>query len=140
MRHLDEMAEALAQSYEDRQIETREALFRFQDIAEQAARSEEERKRMGLEKNAFAVYTVLKSYVQGLKANQANLVDAIFREYPDYCWDDNQASLRRRSLYNGLPFTGQLESAYMFLRSRSETCRANGHPCPLQGGLLSTLN
>ena len=102
LRHLGEMAEALAQSYEDRQIETQEALTRFQDIAEQASRSEEERKSLGLEKNAFAVYTVLKSYVQGLGADQAKLVDAVFREYPDFCWDDNQASLLRRSLYKSV--------------------------------------
>jgi hypothetical protein len=73
--------------------ETQEALTRFQDIAEQASRSEEERKRLGLEKNAFAVYIVLKSYVQGLGADQAKTVDAVFREYPNFCWDDNQASL-----------------------------------------------
>jgi len=102
LRHLGEMAEALAQAYEDRQIVTREALERFESLADQVASAEAERKRLGLGENAFAVYTVLKPHVEGITPNQAEGVEAIFREFPDYRWDEEQERKLRARLYKAM--------------------------------------
>lgn len=45
LRLIGERAEALAQAYEDRQIETQETLARFEELAQQYINSDEERKR-----------------------------------------------------------------------------------------------
>lgn len=99
LRLIAERATALAEAYEDRQIETQEALARFEDLANEYINADEERRRLGLEENAFAVYTVLKPHVQNLSPSQAKELDAVFKDYPDHHWDEDQERRLRAKLY-----------------------------------------
>jgi len=99
LRLIGERAEALAQAYEDRQIETQETLARFEELAQQYINSDEERKRLGLNENAFAIFTVLKPYTDKFSTMQAEELDAIFKDFPDYEWDENQERKLRAKLY-----------------------------------------
>jgi type I restriction enzyme, R subunit len=94
----------LAQAYEDRQIETRDALERFQKLAEEYLNADEERKKLGLDENTFAIYMALKPEVADLNTGQAMEIDAIFEEFPDYAWNEDQKRRLRAKLY--MPIRG----------------------------------
>lgn len=120
LRHIGEMAESLAKSYEDRQIETKEALQRFEDLAEQIIGSEAERNQIGLDESSFAAYTVLKPYMKEIDPSQAEEIAAIFKGFPDYQWDgDQERKLRARLYKHLLPLVGKekmIEAADALLR------------------------
>jgi type I restriction enzyme R subunit len=99
LRLIGERAEALAQTYEDRQIETQETLARFEELAQQYINSDEERKKLGLNENAFAIFAVLRPYAEKFSTGQAEELDAIFKDFPDYGWDETQERKLRAKLY-----------------------------------------
>ena len=99
LRLIGERAKALAQAYEDRQIETQETLARFMNLAQQYIDSDEERRKLGLDENAFAIYNLLKSFIDSFSPQQAQEIDAIFEDFPDYGWDDSQERKLRAKLY-----------------------------------------
>lgn len=99
---IGERARALAQAYEDRQIETQETLARFMNLAQQYIDSDEERRKLGLDENAFAIYNELKSFINPFTPQQAEEIDAIFRDFPDYGWDESQERKLRAKLYKSI--------------------------------------
>ena len=107
LRLIGERAEALAQAYEDRQIETQETLARFEELAQQYINSDEERKKLGLNENTFAIYAVFRPYVGAFSPKQAEEIDAIFKDFPDYGWDETQERKLRAKLYKPIrPLVG----------------------------------
>ncbi len=97
---IGDRAEALAQAYEDRQLTTQQALAAFEQLALEFVEADAERTRLGLDPNEFAVYTALKEEVpEGLAAEQAKGVSAVFARYPDYQWDAHQLQQLRTALY-----------------------------------------
>jgi len=102
LHSIGERAEALVELYEDRQLTTRQALDDLMKLAMEVAESEEERARLDLDENAYAVYSALKDAVPtGTEATAegARALDAIFRRYPDYQWDEQQGAALRADLY-----------------------------------------
>lgn len=103
---IGERAEVLAGQYEDRQLTTQQALAAFEQLATEYVEADSERKRLGLNPNAFAVYTALKEFTTndatGLTAQQATAVDAVFARYPDYQWDAHQLQQLRAALYQAV--------------------------------------
>jgi type I restriction enzyme R subunit len=99
---IGEQAEALKQSYEDRQLSTQQALAEFEKLAQQIVDASSERQALGLSANAFAVYTVLRTFKGDLTSDQARAIDAVFAAFPDYKWNQQQASALRARLYTVL--------------------------------------
>lgn len=102
LRLIGERSRALAEAYEDRQIETQEALARFVDLTQQYIDSNEERRKLGLDENAFAIYTVLKPASTSFSPTQAQEIDAIFKDFPDYGWDEAQERKLRAKMYKSI--------------------------------------
>jgi type I restriction enzyme, R subunit len=108
LRLIGERAEALRQDYEDRQITTQEALERFVGLAEDLLNADEERVRLGLDENSFAIYSLIKPETKNLEPNQAKEINALFESYPDYRWDEKQEQRLRAKLYKFiLPLVGK---------------------------------
>lgn len=104
---IGEQAEALKQSYEDRQLSTQQALAEFERLARQIVDASSERQGLGLSANAFAVYTALRAFKPDLVADQAHAIDAVFATFPDYKWNQQQAAALRAQLYLALkPLVG----------------------------------
>ena len=104
---IGEQAEALKQSYEDRQLSTQQALAEFERLAQQIVDARSERQALGLSANAFAVYTALRAFKADLTTDQARAIDAVFATFPDYKWNQQQASALRAQLYLALkPLVG----------------------------------
>jgi len=104
---IGERAQALAQVYEDRQIDTREALKRFEALLQETIDAESRRRELKLDENAFATYTALEVAASGIAPAQAQAIDGIFGRYPDYRWNGSQESALRAELYGALlPIVG----------------------------------
>jgi type I restriction enzyme, R subunit len=104
---IGERAQALALAYEDRQLTTQQVLEEFERLAGEYVDADAERQRLGLDANAFAIYTALKSKLAGITAEQATSLDALFRAHPDYQWNAQEESRLRADLYKALrPLVG----------------------------------
>ena len=99
---IGERAEAITEAYENRQMTTQEALAEFRRSAEEYARAAREQAQMDLDKNTYAVYTVLRNVIDDVNPEQARAVDQVFAQFPDYRWDDHQQSQLRGTLYKTL--------------------------------------
>ena len=99
---IGERAAALAQAYDDRQIDTREALKRFEALVQETIDAESRRRELKLDENAFAIYTALEAAASGVAPAQAQAMNGVFRRYPDYRWNSQQETALRAELYQAL--------------------------------------
>ena len=117
---IGERAEAVAEAYENRQSGTQNTLAEFMRLVEEVSRATREQTRMDLDDNTFAVYTVLKDVIENVTSEQAQAVNQVFEQFPDYQWDNQQASQLRIMLYRTLePTVGTkniVETANKLLR------------------------
>lgn len=117
---IGERAEALAQLYEDRHFTTQKALAEFEKLAQEYLQSDEERRRLGVDENTFAIYSSLRTVAPGLTADQAKALDDVFAGFPDYQWNGQQLADLRARLYKELlsivPKDKVIESANLLLK------------------------
>ncbi len=117
---IGERAEEVAKQYEERHIATQQALEDYEKLAEQYVNASEERRRLGLNPNAFAIYMELRYLAPAVTAEQAREIDALFEQYPDYQWNPQQEAQLRAQLYKRLlPLCGMvkyIEGATKILR------------------------
>ena len=99
---IGERAEALAEAYENRQLTTQQALTEFEKLADEYTQASSERAQMNLDENAYAVYKVLEGYAENIRPAQAQDLNKVFDEFPDYQWDEHQNSQLRIRLYRTL--------------------------------------
>lgn len=79
-------------------------LEQFEQLALEFVEADTEREQLGLDPNAFAVYTVLKPLMTtALTAQQAQEVNAVFIAHPDYRWNAKEEQAVRAQLYKVLP-------------------------------------
>jgi len=106
--NIGERAEALVEAYEDRQLTTQQVLKAFEELAQEAVQAEEERAGLGLDENAYAIYSVLRPLVPAITAPQAQEINTLFTGLPDYAWDAGQGRQLRTALYKTLrPLVGK---------------------------------
>ena len=107
---IGERAEAITEAYENRQMTTQEALAEFRRSAEEYARAAREQAQMDLDKNTYAVYTVLRNVIDDVNPEQARAVNQVFAQFPDYRWDDHQQSQLRGTLYKTLELSVDIKT------------------------------
>ena len=96
---IGERAEALTEAYENRQLQTQEALAAFEKLAEEYTEASRERAQMNLDENAYAVYTVLKEFAEDITPERVRALNRVFDQFPDYQWNEHQSSQLRRMFY-----------------------------------------
>jgi type I restriction enzyme R subunit len=96
---IGERAEKVRQAFENRQIEADEALVQLNNIAYERVEAEEERQKLDVDENTFAIYTVIKQGVDDLNVEQAKAVNAVYAKFSDYWWDARQEIDLRTELY-----------------------------------------
>lgn len=99
---IGERAEAAIETYDNRQLGTKEALPELMKFAEEVSRAEREQNQTELDDNAYAVYTVLRNVREDITPEQAQAVNQIFEKYPDHQWDKHEAKELRSMLYKTL--------------------------------------
>ena len=99
---IGERAEELAERYENNQLATQEALAAFEKLADEYTQASRERAQMGLDENAYAVYKALERYTEDIRPEQAQALNELFNEFPDYQWDTHQEIQLRTRFYRTL--------------------------------------
>ncbi|MEH2240488.1 type I restriction endonuclease subunit R [Nostoc sp.] len=108
--NIGERAEIVRASFEKRQIDAQQALAQLDEIANECVEAEEERQRLKVDENTFAIYTVIKQAGDRLDINQAEGINAIYSNFPDYWWDARQEIDLRTELYATIyPITSSVE-------------------------------
>lgn len=107
VRSIGERAQGLVERYENRQLATEEALSAFEELAEEYLEADRKREELGLDENTFAIYVTLRSTstdgtTEGVTTDKAEEVDALFEQYPDYQWNEEQQRELRVALYKML--------------------------------------
>ena len=83
-------AEAAIESYENRQTETQDVLELFLRYAEEISQAHRQQNELGLNKNSYAIYTVLRTQIEDVTNEQAHAVNQVFEKFPDYKWNQQQ--------------------------------------------------
>ena len=73
---IGDRAEAITEAYENHQMTTQEALEKFRRSAEDYTRAAREQTQMDLDKNTYAVYTVLRNVIEDVNPEQARAVES----------------------------------------------------------------
>lgn len=102
LRSIGERAEDVAKRYEQRQLDTKEALDAFGQLAIEYVEADQERERLGLDPNAYGIFVELKRLRPELEPAQAAAVDELFGRYPDYLWNEQRRTKLRTELYKAL--------------------------------------
>ncbi len=102
LRSIGERAEDLAQRYQDRHMETQQALAAFEQLALEYVEADAERERLGLDANAYGIYVELKRLKPDLDPAQAMAVNELFGQFPDYVWNEQRRTRLRTDLYKVL--------------------------------------
>jgi len=104
---IGQRAEELAERYESRQVTTQQALDLFTQLAQQAVDSDAEVKRLGIDRNAYAILVAIRTIVEGVTTDNAAAINKLFEKYPDHQWNEQQKNLIRLELYKLLrPIVG----------------------------------
>jgi type I restriction enzyme R subunit len=96
---IGERAESLAEAYEDRQITTQQALLAFEELANEYVIAEEERQRLGIDENTFAIYKKLREFSTEAGPEHAKSINGIYDRFPDWQWNQSEQSDLRTELY-----------------------------------------
>jgi type I restriction enzyme R subunit len=108
LQPIGERAAALEEAYDNRILSTIELLREYEKLAAECAQAEEERQRLNLDENAFAIYTVLKLAADSCSETHAAAIDALFASFEDYRWDEKQERALRAELFEVLvPLVGK---------------------------------
>ena len=107
---IGDRAEAITETYGNRQMATQDVLAEFRRLAEECALAARESERLSMDENTFAVYTVLRNVIEDINPEQARAVDQVFVQFPDHRWNDQQEKELRAMLYKTLrPTVGAKE-------------------------------
>jgi type I restriction enzyme R subunit len=59
-------------------------LFEFERLAQEYVKAHEERRRMEVDENTFAIYTTLNPMMQNLRIDKAREINSLFERFPDF--------------------------------------------------------
>ncbi len=117
---IGERAEAILESYDDRQISTQEALKQLEKLLTEYVQASKEREQTGFDLNTFTIYWVLKQAGASEPEKAAPLIDAAFRRFPNYLYNAAHRRHLKAELYKVLlPAVGKgrmVELAEQILR------------------------
>ena len=99
---IGDRAEAAAEAYENRQLTTQDLLAELMKAAKEYSTAAREQGQMGLDDNSFAVYTILRNTIGDVTPEQAQAVNQVFEQFPDYRWNGDQERELRMRLYSTL--------------------------------------
>lgn len=104
---IGERAARLIEAWEDRQATTQQTLAGFEELMAEYLQADAESQQLGLDANTYAIYKTLHPLADDLTPAQAQTVNAVFANYPDYEWNAQQAGQLRAELYGVLrPIVG----------------------------------
>jgi len=74
-------------------------LHEYENLAEEYIAADAERRRLKLDENTYAIYTVLKLVDEENAVATAQTINALFQGSADYLWDTKQEAQLRAEIY-----------------------------------------
>ncbi len=99
---IGERAEAILESYDDRQISTQEALKRLERLLTEYVQAAREREQTGFDLNTFTIYWVLKQAGVSKPEEAAPSINDAFGRFPNYRYDAAHRRHLKADLYKVL--------------------------------------
>ncbi len=99
---IGERAEEILESYDDRQINTQEALRQLERLLSEFVQAHKEREKMGFDLNTFTIYWVLKQADVPKPEKVAPSLDAAFGRFPNYAYKAAELRQLKAELYKVL--------------------------------------
>ncbi len=99
---IGERAEAILDSYDDRQIDTQNALEQLRKLLEEYVQARREQEKTGLDLNTFTIYWLLKQAGVSQPEKIAPSVEAAFRRFPNYVYNTAERRELKAELYKVL--------------------------------------
>lgn len=99
---IGERAEAIAQAYQQRQIETQEALRRLEELISETVQTEREREEKNMLPIAFSIYFLLRKAQKSDPEEQAVSMAEVFVRYPHFRTSEAQERQVKQELYKVL--------------------------------------
>ena len=96
---IGERAEAIAQAYQQRQMDTQEALHRLEDLVNEVNQAERERSEKSLTPIAFSIYYLLRKAEKAEPEKQAVEMAEVFSHYPHWRSSPAQERSVKQELY-----------------------------------------
>jgi type I restriction enzyme R subunit len=94
-----ERADAIQEDFKDRQLSTRDALDKLEQLAREQIDAEEEKKRSGLDDTTFSLYWELKREGVANPKELAALLEAVFTRFPNYAVNPEELRQLKAELY-----------------------------------------
>jgi type I restriction enzyme R subunit len=117
---IGERAETILEAYDDRQINTQDALRQLEKLLTEYVQASRERAETGFDLNTFTIYWILKRSGAMQAEKIAPLLDAVLRRFPSYSYSPGQRRQLKAELYKLLlPAVGKermVELAEQILR------------------------
>jgi len=117
---IGERAETILEAYDDRQINTQDALKQLEKLLTEYVQASREREETGFDLNTFTIYWVLKRSGASQADKIAPFLDAVLRRFPSYSYSAGQRRQLKAELYKLLlPAVGKermVELAEQILR------------------------
>ena len=79
-----------------------ETLHEYENLAEEYIAADAERRRLELDENTYAIYTVLKLVNEENAVATAQTINALFHDRADYQWDNKQEMQLRAEIFKTL--------------------------------------
>ncbi|MFO0209990.1 MAG: UvrB domain 3-containing protein, partial [Pseudanabaena sp.] len=81
---IGDRADKVNEAYENRQLTTQEALTEYEKLTREAAEAAEQREKLNIDENTFAIYITLRLVTEHLSVNQAQEINMLFLKFPVY--------------------------------------------------------
>lgn len=105
---IGERAEAILESYDDRQITTQAALRQLESLLNEYLQARKEFEKSGFDINTFAILWILRQVGAKGPEEAAQLIDAALRRFPNYVYNPSERRRLKAELYKILlPIVGK---------------------------------
>lgn len=99
---ISDRAEAVLESYDDRQINTQGALRQLESLLDEYLQARKEYEESGFDINTFTIFWILKQAKVEKAQKVANLADGVLKQYPNYSYNSSERRRIKAELYKVL--------------------------------------
>ncbi len=108
LKSIGERAESILEYYDDRQISTKEALKKIEELINEAISARKEEQETGFDINTFSIYWILKKEnIKDIK-DYAQAINNVLLKFPNYMYNKEELRQLKAELYKYLlPVAGK---------------------------------
>ncbi len=108
LKSIGDRAEEVLEFYDDRQISTKEALNKVEELIKESFEAQNEMKKTGYDINTFSIHWILKQEKIDDLMKYAQIINSVFLKFPNYKYNKEEFRQMKAELYKHLlPVAGK---------------------------------